>query len=47
MRYVFVHCVLSFVSSRVLCFPFSGDGAAFDRYDYMGYGSKYKEYDDE
>ena len=47
MRYVFVHCVLSFISSHVLCFPFSGDDVVIDRYDYIGYGLEYEEYDDE
>ena len=47
MWYAFAHCVLSFVSSRVLCFPFSGDDAVIDRYDYMRSGLEYEEYDDE
>ena len=41
------HCVLRFVSSRILCFPFSGDDTVTDQYDYMGYGSKYEDYDDD
>ena len=47
MRYVIVHCVLSFVDSNVLCFPFSNDDAVIDRYDYLGYWSEYEEYNDE
>ena len=47
MRYVIVHCVLSFVGSCFLCFLFSGDDVMIDHYDYLGYGSEYEEYDDE
>ena len=47
MQYVFVHYVLSFVSSRVYYFPFSGDDAVYDRCDCLGYESEYDEYDDE
>ena len=46
MRYVIVHCVLSFVGSRVLCFLLSGDDVVTDWYDYLGYGSEHGEYDD-
>ena len=47
IQYVFVHCVLSFVGSHVLCFLFLGDDGVIDRYDYLGYWSEYEEYDDE
>ena len=47
MQYVAAHCVLSFVSSHILFFSFLGDDAMYDQYDYMGYKSKYEEYDDE
>ena len=42
-----IHCVLSFISSRVLCFLFSSDDAMIDWSDYMGYGMEYEEYDNE
>ena len=47
IRYVIIHCVLSFVGSRVLYFLFLGDDAVIDRYDFLGYGSEYEEHDDE
>ena len=31
----------------LLFFLFSGDDVVLDRYDYMGYGLEYEEYDDE
>ena len=42
----FLTVVLSFVSSLFLCLPVSGDDAMLDRYDFLGYGLEYEEYDD-